>query len=99
MKEKDQLRERLWRIKARMAEANGDAAATHKFWEDLWEVCFLLAERLEGIETWQEEMGAYLEALDGDLAELEGLLNPQEEDEEDDSPGLCPHCHRPLPVS
>ncbi|NLG84778.1 MAG: hypothetical protein GX493_09295 [Firmicutes bacterium] len=101
-REKTSLRERLLKMKELAAGAGWSETTTQRFWEGLWEVCFSLVERLRTIESWQEEMGVYLKALDEDLAELEALLVPEEEGEEGEEEThliLCPRCRRPFPLS
>ncbi len=62
-------------------------------WEKMLELFSSIAERLDELQTGQQDLEQYAEALDDDLAEVEEELYGGEEADEDEFVEMeCPHC-------
>lgn len=92
-------------LKERVAYVHGlasgfDVAGGSKEGQVLVEVLDVLeamAEALSEVESAQQELEAYVESLDGDLADLEeDFYGDDEGEDEDDLDGYCPSCGEPF---
>lgn len=84
-----EIKERIAYIRGLLegAEFYGRDDRGRAIWENLLGVCSQLADSVSTLEEEQADLGAYLEAVDADLADLEEVTDVPEYVVVD-----CPHC-------